>query len=239
MADIVLLGDSFKVLPTVLDRGQRVVNGMLDILKINLVQIGYVLLLILAMFIEGRRIFYYHPTQGGVVVFITVIVPSVGLTLWASPGAVPRQYMRSRMVHFVVPAAMTIAVAALVISFIFGRGLVDIAYSQLAVAQGLVLMGLILIVFVQPPTRFWVGGDVLSGDWRNTYMAIGLLLVFVLATILPLTQELLRLRPLNDLLDYAIIVVVAVVWMFVVRAIWRSPRLRRYVGILSERLEKS
>lgn len=239
MADIVLLDDSFKVLPTILDRGQRVVNGMLDILKINLVQIGYVLLLILAMFIEGRRIFYYHPTQGGVVVFITVIVPSLGLTLWASSGAVPRQYMRSRMVHFVVPAAVTMAAATLAISTIFGRGLVDIAYSQLAVAQGLVLMGLIIIIFVQPPTRFWVGGDVLSGDWRNTYMAIGLLLVFILATILPLTQELFRLTTLQDAWAYAIIGAVTILWTFLVRAIWRAPWLNRYVGIVSERLEKS
>ena len=236
MADIVLLEDSLKVLPTVLDRGQRVVNGMLDILKINLVQIGYVLLLIVAMFIQGRRVFYYHPTQGGVIVFFTVIVPSLGLTIWASSGAVPRQYMRSRMVHFVVPGAITMAIAALVVSIIFGQGLADIAYSQLVVSHLLVVLGLLIVVFVQPPTRFWVGGDVLSGDWRNTIMAFVLLLVFILATILPLTQELLRLITLNRILDYVIIGAVALIWLFIVRAIWRSPRLSRYVGIVSERL---
>jgi len=238
VADIVLLEDSLQVLPTVLDRGQRIVNGMLDILKINLAQIGYILLLILVMFISGRRIFYYHPTQGGVIAFFTVIVPSLGLTFWASAGTLPRQYMRSRMVHFVVPAAVMMAVAALAISLIFGQGLVDIVYSQLAVTHGLILIGLLLIVFVQPPTRFWVGGDVLSGDWRNTYMAIVLLLVFIAATYLPLTQELLRLLPLQNLQDYLIVVAVALIWLFVVRAIWRAPWLNRYVGILSDRLER-
>jgi cation-transporting ATPase E len=238
LADIVLLEDSFQVLPTVLERGQRLVNGMLDILKINLAQIGYILLLTIVMFATGKRIFYYHPTQGGVIAFFTVIVPSVGLTLWASSGSLPRQYMRSRMAHFVVPAAITMTLAVLVVSTIFGRGIFDIAYSQLAVTHLLVTIGLILIVFVQPPTRFWVGGDVLSNDWRNTYMAAILFVLFVAATYLPLTQELLRLASLDEIRDYLAIAAVAVLWMVILRALYRAPWLNRYVGILSDRLEK-
>jgi hypothetical protein len=70
-------------------------------------------------------------------------------------------------------------------------------------------------------------------------MAIGLLLVFILATILPLTQELFRLTTLQDAWAYAIIGAVTILWTFLVRAIWRAPWLNRYVGIVSERLEKS
>ena len=237
-ADIVLLDDSLEVLPTVLERGQQLVNGMLDILKINLVQIGYILILILALFASGRLIFNYHPTQGGVVAFFTIIIPSLGLTFWASAGPLPRQYMRSRMVHFLVPGAITMALAALTVSLIFGQGILDIAYSQLAVTHVLIATGLLLIIFVQPPTRFWVGGDVLSGDWRNTYMAIVLFVLFIAATYIPLTQELLRLAPLQDIQSYLIVGAVAIVWLFVVRAIWRAPWLNRYVGILSDRLEQ-
>jgi hypothetical protein len=69
-------------------------------------------------------------------------------------------------------------------------------------------------------------------------MAIGLFLLFILATILPLTQELLRLNTLGEIRDYLVIGLVVFVWMFVVRAIWRAPWLNRYVGILSDRLEK-
>ncbi len=239
LADIVLLEGSFDVLPTILDRGQRIVNGMLDILKINLAQICYVLLLIVAMFIAGRRVFYYHPTQGGVIAFFTVIVPSLGLTFFASSGTLPRQYMRTRMVHFVLPAAVTMTVAALIIDRIFRTSVSDIPYSELAVTHGLVVMGLLLIVFVQPPAPFWVGGDVLSGDWRNTHMAIVLLILFLAATYIPLTQELLRLAPLQSVKDYLIIGVVTIVWAFLLRAIWRTPWLNRYADILSERLEKS
>ena len=239
LADIVLLEDSFQVLPTVLERGQNIVNGLLDILKINLAQIGYILLLTIIMFLSSRRIFYYHPTQGGIIAFFTIIIPSLGLTFWASSGTLPREYMRSRLWHFVVPAAVTMTLASLVVSWIFGRGLIDIAYSQLAVTYLLVAIGLVLIVFVQPPTRFCIGGDVLSRDWRNTYMAIVLFMLFIVITILPLTQELFRLTTLQDAWAYAIIGVVAIVWTFLIRAIWRAPWLNRYVGILSERLEKS
>jgi cation-transporting ATPase E len=238
LADIVLLEDSIQVLPTVLERGQNLVNGMLDILKINLAQIGYILLLTIIMFLSNRRIFYYHPTQGGIIAFFTVIVPSLGLTLWASSGTLPRQYMRSRLWHFVVPAAVTMTLASLVVGWIFGRGLLDVAYSQLAITYLLVAIGLVLVVFVQPPTRFWVGGDVLSRDWRNTYLALVLFLLFILITILPLTQKLFRLTTLQDAWAYAVIGVVAIVWTFLIRAIWRAPWLNRYVGIFSERLEK-
>jgi cation-transporting ATPase E len=146
--------------------------------------------------------------------------------------------MRSRLFHFVVPAALTMTAAALVISRIFGQGLVDITYSQLAVTHGLIVIGLLLVIFVQPPSRFWVGGDVLSEDRRTTYMAVVLLGVFIIATYLPLTQELFRLLPLESLVDYTATVLVAFVWLFLIRAIWRAPWLNRYVGIVSRQLER-
>jgi cation-transporting ATPase E len=237
MADIVLLEDSLQVLPTVLQRGQKIVNGLLDILKLNLAQIGYVLLLIVVMMIANRRIFYYHSTQGGVIAFFTVIAPTIGLTLWASSGALPRQYMRSRLFHFVVPAAVTLTIATVLLGVLTSLFNFEITDSWMTVTFGLVVMGLLLVIFVQPPTRFWVGGDVLSGDWRSTYMAIALLLLFFVATFLPLTQQLLRLSPLANIWVYLLIAVVAIVWLFILRAIWRAPWLSRYVGIVSARLE--
>lgn len=239
IADIVLLKDSLHVLPIVLQRGQRIVNGLLDVLKINLVQVGYVLLLILAMIVGGSRNFFYHATHGGVISFFTTIGPSVGLTLWASAGALPRQYLRSRLWHFVVPAAFTMTAAALLISRIFGRTVVNTPYSQLAVTYGLIVIGLLLVVFVQPPTRFWVGGDVLSGNRRIIRLVIVLLLLFIAATYIPLTQGWFRLAPLAEVRDYAVIAVISVVWALLIRFIWRMPWLRRRAGILTDRLDRN
>jgi cation-transporting ATPase E len=230
-ADIVLLEDSLQVLPTVLQQGQRIVNGLLDILKINLTQIGYVLLLIVVMAVTGKRIFYYNGTQGGVIAFFTIIGPSVGLTLWSSARALPLQYMRSRLVHFAVPAAISMAVATLVINQFVGLANFNTIYSQLAVTYGLIMIGLLLVLFVQPPTRFWVGGDVLGGDRRIIYMVIVLFLVFIAATHIPLTQRWFRLAPLEDVTDYLVLGAISVLWLLVARAIWRAPWLRRRAGI--------
>lgn len=233
-ADIVLLKDSLEVLPAMLQQGQRIVNGLLDILKINLTQIGYILLLILVMALTGKRIFYYHPTHGGVISFFTIIIPSVGLTLWSSAQALSIRFMRSRLAHFVVPAAITMAAATLAINQIIGQLDLNTPVSQLAVTYGLILIGLLLIVFVQPPTRFWVGGDVFSGDRRIITMVIGLFLLFIAVTYIPLTQEWFRLGPLTRAQDYVVIAAVSVVWAMLIRLIWRSPWLRKRAGILSD-----
>jgi magnesium-transporting ATPase (P-type) len=236
-ADIVLLQDSLQVLPTVLQQGQRIVNGLLDILKINLTQIGYVLLLILVMAITGKRIFYYNGAQGGIIAFFTIIGPSIGLTLWSSARALPLQYMRPRLVHFTVPAAITMAGATLVINQIFGLTILNTAYSQLAITYSLIVIGLLLVVFVQPPTRFWAGGDVLSGDRRIIYLVLVLFVVFIAVSNIPLTQSWFRLAPLAEVWDYVVIAAVSVVWSLLIRLIWRSPWLRRRAGILSDSLE--
>ena len=105
----------------------------------------------------------------------------------------------------VLPAMVTMTLAALLISGFFRRTIDDIPYSELAVTLGLIVMGPLLIIFVQPSTRFFIGGDVLSADWRSTYMAVVLLILFVIATYLPITQEWLRLAPLDSAQDYLII----------------------------------
>ncbi|HSG15222.1 MAG TPA: hypothetical protein VLE70_02720, partial [Anaerolineae bacterium] len=225
-ADIILLEDSLEVLPAMLQQGQRIVNGLLDVLKISLTQIGYILLLLLVMAVTGKRVFYYHPTHGGVISFFTVIIPTVGLTLWSSAQALPVRFMRSRLAHFVVPAAITMAAATLAMNQISGPLDLSTPVSQLFVTYGLVVIGLLLVIFVQPPTRFWVGGDVLSGDRRIVTMVIVLFLLFIAITYIPQMQEWLRLGPLASVRDYVVIAAVSVMWTMLIRLIWRSPWLR-------------
>jgi magnesium-transporting ATPase (P-type) len=232
-ADIILLRDSLQLLPATLKQGQQIVNGLLDILKINIAQVSYIFLLLVAMLLDDRPAFYYHPTQGGVIAFFTVIAPSLGLTIWASAGALPRRYMSSRLWHFIVPAAVTMAVAVLGLSEVIFELTNNVAETEQAVTYGLVLMGLILVIFVQPPARFFVGGDVLSGDWRNTYLAIGLFILYNVLVWIPLAQNLFRLAPLSELWEYPIIFAIALVWALILRTLWRSRWLTRYVGILS------
>ena len=53
VADMVLLNDSFSVLPAALREGQRIVNGMQDIVRLFLTRTFYVTLLILGVAILG------------------------------------------------------------------------------------------------------------------------------------------------------------------------------------------
>jgi len=57
--------------------------------------------------------FFYHPTQGSVVVFFTLIAPAIGLTLWAATGAIPGKKINLQLARFVIPAAVTIAAAVI------------------------------------------------------------------------------------------------------------------------------
>src|SRR5439155_16901795 len=49
VADIVLLGDSFAALPPAFQEGQRILNGMQDIMKLFLTRLLYVILLLISV----------------------------------------------------------------------------------------------------------------------------------------------------------------------------------------------
>ena len=102
----------------------------------------------------------------------------------------------------------------------------DVEYAQLATAYTVVMCGLVLVVFVQPPTRAWVGGDVLSGDRRPTQLATLLLIGFLLISPLSLAQRFLNTAPLRQLSDYALIALIVAIWAIVLRTLWRSRLFR-------------
>ena len=47
----------------------------------------------------------------------------------------------------------------------------------------------LLVIFVEPPTKWWAGGDVLSGDWRPTLLSLGLLILFLIFLATPAIRE--------------------------------------------------
>jgi magnesium-transporting ATPase (P-type) len=231
-ADILLLDDSLHVLPTVLHRGQRTVNSLLDTLKLNLTQVTYLLLLVVVAAIAGRVSFFYHPAHGGVIVFFTVVVPGVALALFSADTAVPPALLVPRLVHFILPAAGTMTVAILVLDYVLsqtGAGVID---AQHAVTLTIVAMGLMLFVYVQPPVRALVGGDAYSGNWLFTALAAVLFVLYLILTRIPLTQLLMRVGLPSDPRTYVIIGLVYLLWAVVLRAIWRILPLRRYAGIV-------
>ena len=187
-ADIVLLDDSFAALPPAVQEGQRVINGMQDILKLFLARVVYVTLLILL--IPG---FPFTPRQSSLISLLTVGIPTVALAAWAKPGPTQRKTLLLGLVHFVLPATLTASLATLFVCLIAvalassaGQPeamVIATAYSTITVF--VTVCGVLLLVFVEPPTRFLAGGDALSGDWRPTILAAVLLVGLAVLLVIP------------------------------------------------------
>jgi cation-transporting ATPase E len=218
VADIVLLDDSLAVLSQVSLAGQRIVNGLLDMLKLNLVQVGYLALLLTAAIFVG---FLYAPQHGTFIALLTLSLPSTGLSMWAASGSVPATVMRNRLIHFALPAGLAVTAIAMGVHFLFRETTGDVEYAQLATAYIVTACGLLLVVFVQPPSKAWVGGDVFSGDRRPSLLVVALFILFIVISYIRLAQHFLHVAPLRQPQDYAVIIGIAAVWAIVLRFIWR------------------
>jgi cation-transporting ATPase E len=74
-----------------------------------------------------------------------------------------------------------------------------------------------------------VGGDELSGDWRPTLLALGMLVLYAVITAVPALRAFFELTPLR-LVDYALLGAIAVVWALLMRLIWRTRLLERLLS---------
>jgi len=102
--------------------------------------------------------------------------------------------------------------------------------AQTALTGFLVLAGLLLLVFVEPPTSWWEGGDELSGDWRPTLAALGMLVAYVAILLIEPARTFFELLPL-PFPFYVGIVAVTLVWLVVTRMAWRRRWMERYLEL--------
>ena len=227
VADIVLLGDSFAALPIALREGQRIVKGMEDVVRLLLTRTLYVMLLIVATQIVGVA-FPVTPKHNSILALLTVGVPIFAIAAWARPGPAPSSVIRSAN-RFVWPAAFTVAALALAVYVGYLGSTGDVNVARTALTTATVLCGLVLIPFVEPPSRGWVAGDELSGDWRPTALALGMLGIYACVVGIPMLRDSFGLVSLR-LADYALIGIAVAVWAFLLRLIWRTRLLERLLS---------
>ena len=232
VADIVLLTGSLKDLSQVLQKGQHILNGLLDILKLYLTQVSYLLLLIVAFSILWVGL-PYTPAQGSLIALVTLTIPSLALTLWAPAGALSEGSMGSRLKRFILPAIILISGFALAVFVFFLKTTQEIAYAQLTMTYALVAFGLLLVLFVRPQLKVSVGADESVGDRRLVLLVVGLFVVFLLFSMTRLAPRFFDIIPLQRLADYLIIGIVAAVWTF---ALWTTYNARRIGGCLRTKL---
>jgi cation-transporting ATPase E len=255
VADIVLLNDSFASLPSAFQEGQRIRNGMQNILKIYLSRVLYVALLLLEILVIGG--FPYAPKQASLLTLLTVGLPTLVLAAWARPGLNKQENGQRSLWRFVLPAALTVGLVALFIYL--GEYLVhallvltprlggNITYNQLldasmeaqsasrAAAQSAlttftIVSGIVLLLFVEPPSRFWTGGNTYYGEKRITILALCMLLIYVTLLLIPPLRKLFDLTLLG-IYDYLIIGALIVIWLFLLRWVWRARLLEKFLEL--------
>jgi cation-transporting ATPase E len=206
---------------------------MQDILKLFLARVSYVTLLILL--IPG---FLFTPRQSSLLTLLTVGIPAVAT--WAKPGPAHSKQTLLRLVHFVLPAALTASLATLFVFWMAVAPVVSaglpaatlIATARSAITVFATVCGVLLLIFVEPPTRFLAGGDACSGDWRPTMLAGVLLGGVALLLVIPPVRAFFELGAVS-LLDGAVIAAVALLWALLLRFIWRFSLLERLLGLPS------
>jgi len=242
VADIVLLVGSFAALALSVQEGRRIITGMQDILKLFLTRVFAMTLMILSVGILAS--FPFSPKHITILTLFTVGIPSIALAAWARPGAIRRERLLRRLWHYVLPASLILGLAGLAVflaySFLgagvhlaivrMGGSEAELGISQSAVTHFALLCGLFLIVFAEPPTRFWVGGDVLSGDRRPALLALALLVAYAVILAIPPLRGFFDLAPLSGW-SYLVLGAVAAVWAFLLRWIWRADWLERFLNI--------
>lgn len=270
VADLILLDDSFAALPPAFQEGQRIVNGMIDVLQLFLSRALYVGLLIVATSMVGVG-FPFVPMHITLLTLLTVGIPTFALALWSRPGSIRDIRLGASVIHFVIPSALTVFVFGVVIflgtfiisatqtdpaqvtsadieGFIAYAGIdYDIGVGRASEAEGFVIehalltaqtvlttfsmmVGLWLLVLVEPPWHWFVGGDRFSGDVRPTLLAAALLAIYLLVLAIPALCRFFELIPLPASV-VAGLGVLSVAWMMLLRITWRRHWMERFLNL--------
>jgi cation-transporting ATPase E len=231
IADLILLDDTLNLLPSILESGQAIFNRLLDVIKLTLAHAVTAMLLFLIALFAGTDYFPYLPSQNSLITILTISLPSIGLALWLQPGLVRTNSLSRRLAFFILPAGISIAIVVLLTHILFHNLTGNLYYARVVATHLMVATGLLLVVFVQPPTEFWVGGDTLSNDKRPARFALVLFFLFIFLTIVPYTRELLSIQPLRPTEHYLILFAITAIWVLTLRALWRADWFREVTGI--------
>ena len=246
VADIVLLKDTFAALPHAFLEGQRIRNGVQDVVDLFVVRIFTFVLLIFAVeLVTGT--FPLSIRHNALITTLVVGIPSIGAALWARAGQPQQRSLLRSTLHFSLPATLSLALVGLIVylgylivasiitpvpeegvSADYIAGLLVVPRSALVTI--LIFCGLLLIPFHKPPTKFFVGGQPYSGDWRYTLLAGVMLLAYIIILAVPDFRELAELVLLG-LFDYALLAVVALIWGLALRTVWRRRMLGWFLGV--------
>lgn len=236
VADLVLMQDSFAAVAQAVVEGQRILNGMQDILKLFLTRIMTVGLVVISSLVVAT--FPIELRNASVLTVFTVGIPSALLAVWAQPGAQNRASLGRTLARFVVPAAVVSSLVGVTmfVGVLFlgtqvdGRPFVDaIRDAQTALTSYLVFNGLLLILFVEPPIPWFAVEEPATGDRRPALLAIGLAIGYIVVLQVPFARDFFQLVAPGP--REALLVLLCVgVWLLLVRTFWSRRLVDRFLG---------
>ncbi len=224
IADLVLLDDSYAVLPQLFREGQRILTGMQDIIRLFLVRTLEVVFIVCGTSLIGER-FPILPQHNGLLAFLTVGIPSFALAVWAKPGTPVKSLLRLAA-PFVIPAAFSISVVAVAVYAFYASLTQDVTLARTALTTVSVFCGILLIPFLEPPTEAWTGGNTFNGDWRPTILAGAMFGLYALFVITPVTRHFFQVETLS-ISAFIVIGFVVVGWASAIRFVWRLKLFER------------
>jgi cation-transporting P-type ATPase E len=229
VADLVLVDDSFAVLPQTFKEGQRVRNGMKLSMELFLTRTFYTMLVIYVVAIMGDM-FPIAFRHGVLVAALTVGVPAFAFAIFAEPGPTERRLLPD-VFRVVMPASLTIGALLLVVYRLFLTLTGDVLQAQTALTTTAMLCGLLLVVFLRPPSESWTGATGAVSDRRPAMLAIAMLALYVAIAIVPPLNAFVELQTL-PLSGYLMISIAVIGWAVSLRWLWRLRIVDRIAGFL-------
>jgi cation-transporting ATPase E len=233
VADLVLMEDSFAAVAQAVEEGQRILNGMQDILKLFLTRIATVGLVVMSSLVVIT--FPIELRNASALTMFTVGIPSALLAVWAQPGRRRRDPLDRTLARFVVPAAVVSSLMGLLVFYgsillagEFSAASLDAART--ALTAYLVYAGLLLILFVEPPVPWFAVAERVTTDRRPAGLAVVLGVGFVVVMLVPLARAWFSFS-LPAPRDLLLVAVGVVAWLLLIRTFWQRRLVDRFLGI--------
>ncbi len=237
VADLVLMEDAFDAVASAVEEGQRIVNGMQDILKLFLTRIATMGLVVMSSLVVLT--FPIELRNASALTLFTVGVPSAVLAVWAAPGRRHAASLGRTLATFVVPAAVVSSLlglgvfyGSLALAAPYGTAAAletATAEARTALTSFLVFIGLFLVVFVEPPTKWLAVVEPRTADLRPTILAIVLALGYLVTLALPAARDFFAFAVPGPR-EAAIAVLAAVAWVPLIRVFWKRRLIERFLG---------
>jgi cation-transporting ATPase E len=264
VAGMILLGDSFEVMPKAVTEGQRIVASIQNILKTFMVTVFAMLLLVVAIGILQLG-FPFTAAQNTMMSFFARGAPPAILSLTAV-GVLNRARLSSNIVHFTLPAALLLFVFGLLLYtgafFLTQRGLARIDVTpemialiertarvtpgsmtaaqldaaaityaaQTALVTFFVWTGVLLMLFAEPPIRWFAGGSPYRGNWLVVAAAAVLIGGYYVVLWVPMLREFFELVPIPWQF-HAVIMAATLAWVLLQRWAYRKSWLERFLDM--------